>query len=103
MTYDYKLVYRGTTVKQIEFQYFEMILLYAKPLQRLSSLQPHIYGILTLFDDTPTKEEQMKRRNFSIHSLQERIKILKDTYRNWNELLYKEASNIEEKKRSKSQ
>ena len=49
-----------------------------------------------MFEDTPTEEEQMKRRNFSIHSLQERIKIL-DTDRNWNELLYKEALNIERK------
>ena len=36
------------------------------------------------------------RRNFSISSLQERIKIL-DTDRNWNELLYKKALNIERK------
>ena len=46
----------------------------------------HMYGILTMFEDTPTEEEQMKRRNFSIHSLQERIKIL-SADRNKNELL----------------
>ena len=43
-----------------------------------------------MFEDTPTEEEQMKRPNFLIHSLQERIKVL-DTDRNWNKLLYKEA------------
>ena len=49
-----------------------------------------------MLDETPTKEEQMKRRNFSTHSLQEQIKIL-DTDRSWNELLYKEALSIERK------
>ena len=49
-----------------------------------------------MFEETPKKEECMKRRNFWIQSLQEQIKIL-DTDRSWNELLYKEVLNIERK------
>ena len=49
-----------------------------------------------MFDETPDEEEMVKRRNFTIQSLQETIKIL-DNDRNWNQLLYKEALNIERK------
>ena len=56
----------------------------------------HMYGILTMFEDTSIEEEQTKRRNFSIQSIQEQFKIL-DSDRSWNELLYKEALNIERK------
>ena len=54
------------------------------------------YGMLTMFEETPKKEECMKRRNFWIQSLQEQIKIL-DTDRSWNELLYKEVFTSSEK------
>ena len=60
---------------------------------------PHfnrMYGLLTIFDETPVAEEPKNRRNFTIQSLQEQIKIL-DYDRNWNQLLYKEALNIERK------
>ena len=56
----------------------------------------HMYGILTMFDENPDDEEMVQRRNFTIQSLQETIKIL-DNDRNWNQLLYKEALNIERK------
>ena len=56
----------------------------------------HMYGLLTIFDETPVAEEPKNRRNFTIQSLQEQIKIL-DYDRNWNQLLYKEALNIERK------
>ena len=56
----------------------------------------HMYGLLTIFDETPVAEEPKNRRNFYIQSLQEQIKIL-DYDRNWNQLLYKEALNIERK------
>ena len=49
-----------------------------------------------MFEDTSIEEEQTKRRNFSIQSIQEQFKIL-DSDRSWNELLYKEALNIERK------
>ena len=56
----------------------------------------HMYGILTMFEEMPAEEERLNRRNFTIQSLQEHIKIL-DNDRSWNELLYKEALNIERK------
>ena len=56
----------------------------------------HLYGLMTMFDGIPAEEATISRRNFTIHSLQEHIKIL-DNDRNWNELLYKEALNIERK------
>ena len=56
----------------------------------------HLYGILTMFQEIPAEEETLNRRNFTIQALQEEIKIL-DSDRNWNQLLYKEALNIERK------
>ena len=55
-----------------------------------------MYGILSMFEETTAEEERVNRRNFAIQSLQEHIKIL-DSDRRWNELLYKEALNIERK------
>ena len=55
-----------------------------------------MYGILTMFLEAPAEEEAMNRRNFTIQALQEHIKVL-DSDRNWNQLLYKEALNIERK------
>ena len=56
----------------------------------------HMYGILTMFEDTPAEEQLVNRRNFTIQALQEEIKIL-DSDRSWNQLLYKESLNIERK------
>ena len=56
----------------------------------------HMYGILTMFEDTPAEEQLVNRRNFTIQVLQEEIKIL-DSDRSWNQLLYKESLNIERK------
>ena len=56
----------------------------------------HLYDILTIFEESSAEEESMKRRNFTIQSLQEHIKII-DNDRSWNHLLYKEALNIERK------
>ena len=55
-----------------------------------------MYGILTMFEETPAEKDRINRRNFTIQSLQEHIKIL-DNDRRWNQLLYKEALNIERK------
>ena len=49
-----------------------------------------------MFQEIPAEEETLNRRNFTIQALQEEIKIL-DSDRNWNQLLYKEALNIERK------
>ena len=56
----------------------------------------HLYGVLSMFDETPEDEVLPKQRNFAIQSLQEAVKIL-DNDSNWNQLLYKEALNIERK------
>ena len=55
-----------------------------------------MYGILTMFEDTPAEEQLVNRRNFTIQALQEEIKIL-DSDRSRNQLLYKESLNIERK------
>ena len=55
-----------------------------------------MYGLMTMFDEISAEETTITRRNFSIHALQDHIKIL-DNDQNWNELLYKEALNIERK------
>ena len=48
-----------------------------------------------LFDDRcPNEEEEESPRSFFIQSIQDEVKIL-DTDSNWNQLLYKEALNIE--------
>ena len=50
-----------------------------------------------LFDDRcPNEEKEECPRNFFIQSIQNEVKIL-DTDSNWNQLLYKEALNIERK------
>ena len=50
-----------------------------------------------LFDERcPGEEEDVSPRNFAIQSIQDGVKIL-DTESNWNQLLYKEALNIERK------
>ena len=56
----------------------------------------HMYGILTMLLETPTEDESLIRRNFTIQALQKQIKVL-DSDKNWNQLLYKEALNIERK------
>ena len=56
----------------------------------------HLYGVLSMFDETPEDEVLPAQRNFAIQSLQETVKIL-DNDSNWNQLLYKEALNIERK------
>ena len=61
----------------------------------------HLYDMLSLsndlFDDRCTNEEKEEcPRNFFIQSIQNEVKIL-DTDSNWNQLLYKEALNIERK------
>ena len=55
-----------------------------------------MYGILTMLLETPTEDESLIRRNFTIQALQKQIKVL-DSDKNWNQLLYKEAFNIERK------
>ena len=50
-----------------------------------------------LFDDRcANEEEEESPRNFYIQSIQNEVKIL-DTDSNWNQLLQKEALNIERK------
>ena len=61
----------------------------------------HLFGMLSISDDLfderyPGEEEDMSPRNFAIQSIQDGVKIL-DTESNWNQLLYKEALNIERK------
>ena len=52
----------------------------------------HLYDMLSLSNE----EEEESPRNFFIQSIQNEVKIL-DTDSNWNQLLYKEALNIERK------
>ena len=61
----------------------------------------HLFGILSISDDLfderhPDDEEDVSPRNFAIQAIQDGVKIL-DTESNWNQLLYKEALNIERK------
>ena len=49
-----------------------------------------------MFDETQEDEVLPAQRNIAIQSLQETVKIL-DNDSNWNQLLYKEALNIERK------
>ena len=56
----------------------------------------HLFGLLSMFNDTPDEEEMASLRAFSIQSIQEEVKIL-DNDSNWNQLLYKEALKIDRK------
>ena len=49
-----------------------------------------------MFDERCDDEDTESLRNFSIQAIQDGVRIL-DTESNWNQLLYKEALNIERK------
>ena len=56
----------------------------------------HLFGMFAMFDERCPDEEKESLRNFSIQAIQDGVRIL-DTESNWNQLLYKEALNIERK------
>ena len=52
--------------------------------------------MFSMFDKRCDDEDKESLRNFSIQAIQDGVRIL-DTESNWNQLLYKEALNIERK------
>ena len=56
----------------------------------------HLFDMLSIFENGTRDDEHIALRNFSIQSIQDGIKIL-DNDSKWNQLLYKEAMQIERK------
>ena len=52
--------------------------------------------MFSMFEEICAHEDKESLRNFSIQAIQDGVRIL-DTESNWNQLLYKEALNIERK------